>query len=343
MPTLALVGCSHIHVPLFVKMILARPDMQVRYVWDTDPRRSQHWAGQLHAQAADTIDRIWDDRAISAVVICSRTSEHPALVQAAAQSKKHLFVEKPLGMTAQEARAMAKAIDKSEVIFQTGYFNRSKGVYRYLREQVGLGHLGTISRVRGINAHAGAQNDLFAAKPDNIAEDWSWMVDLKAAGMGAMGDLSIHMLDILQWVLGEEVESVTAQVRNVLHRYGDCDDSGEAMLRFPGGALGTLAGGFVDRGNPIPFHISGTQGQAYVCNGQLFYNSTQVPGADGKQPWTNLPTDMPHTLELFLDALLDRDVPLVSVWEAAQHVAVMEAIYKSAAGGRWIKPKAMHP
>src|SRR5215212_3172169 len=124
MPTLALIGCAHIHTPGFIKAMKARPDVKVKSVWDHDRARAEKRAGELDAKVVDDAKAIFDDRDVAAVVICSETNRHVDLVAPAAAAKKDLFVEKPLGLGAKDAYAMADAIDKAGVKFQTGYFMR---------------------------------------------------------------------------------------------------------------------------------------------------------------------------------------------------------------------------
>ena len=71
----------------------------------------------------------------------------------------------------------------------------------------------------------------------------------------------------------------------------------------------------------------------------LHYQSERVEGANGSHPWTTLPDPLPHAFELFLDALAgSAGRPLVTPREAADRVAVMEALYESASSDRWITP-----
>jgi predicted dehydrogenase len=77
-----------------------------------------------------------------------------------------------------------------------------------------------------------------------------------------------------------------------------------------------------------------------VINNDLFYQSSHVEGADGKQPWTKLSEPLPHAFDLFLGAVAGKkDVPLVSPAEAAARSAVMEALYTAAKVHRWVAPK----
>jgi predicted dehydrogenase len=331
MLTVALVGTAHIHTPGFVKRLNARDDVQVKYVWDDRSERAQKWADELKAAPVDDLRAVWDDDEITGVIICSETDRHEELVLAAAAAGKHMFVEKPLGMGAGDAYRMAEAIAKAGVLFQTGYFMRSQGIHRFLRDEIARGHLGVVTRVRMSNCHAGSLGGWFDT-------DYRWMADPAIAGCGAYGDLGTHRLDIMLWMMGDPV-SVTADVGVATGRYGDCDEYGEGLLTFKEGAIGVLAGGWVDLADPVPILISGTEGHAYVCQGQLYYKSSHVEGADGKEPWTDLLEDLPHAFELFLDAMLGQDVPLVSAHEAAVRSAVMEAMYEAAKTRTWVKPK----
>ena len=328
MINIAMVGTAHIHTPGFAKRLQARDDVAVKWVWDHQPARAHKWAAELDAQVVDDVQTIWDDADMPAVVICSETDRHEELVLAAAKAGKHMFAEKPLGMGASDARAMAQAIEDAGVIFQTGYFMRSQAIHRFLRQQIQDGAFGKITRVRMSNCHAGSLKGWFDT-------DYRWMADPAVAGCGAFGDLGTHRLDIMLWLMGDPV-SVTADIDVATGRYGDCDEYGEALLKFADGAIGVLAGGWVDLADQMPMLISGTEGHAYVCNGQFYFQSEHVAGADGKTPWTDLPSDLPHAFELYLDALQGKDVPLVGVREAAMRNAVMEAMYEAARTRAWV-------
>src|SRR5213596_2033311 len=110
---LALVGCAHIHTPGYVNLLKKRQDVTVKSVWDHDAPRAEKRAKELGAQVVTDVSQIWSDPEIAAVVICSETNRHHELVLAAAKAGKHMFVEKPLGITAKESLEMANAIQKA--------------------------------------------------------------------------------------------------------------------------------------------------------------------------------------------------------------------------------------
>jgi len=331
MSTLALIGAAHIHTPGFVKKMAGRDDVTVKAVWDHDEQRAAKNAEQLPGSTVAHLDAILSDEQITAVVICSETNRHPELVGRAAAAGKHLFVEKPLGMAADDSREMAKAIRDAGVIFQTGYFMRGAPEHQFIKRQIDAGAFGKITRVVHNNRHQGSIGRWFDT-------DWRWMADPQIAGVGAFGDLGTHSLDIMLWWMGDDVAEVTGDVQVVLGNYGDCDENGVGLLKFPGGAVGEIAAGWVSVANPVKFEVSGTEGNAVFVNGQLFFQSEHVDGADGKQQWTDLADAWPHAFDLYLDAINGKDAPLVDVDAAAYRGVVMGAIYQGAKQRKWVKP-----
>ena len=330
--SLGLIGCAHIHVPGFIRMLKARTDMAVKSVWDHDAARAQMRAGELGATAVSNYQTMLADPEIKAVIVCSETDRHLELVLDVAKAKKHMFVEKPLASSTSDAYAMAAAIDSAGVIFQTGYFMRSAPAAQFLKQQLDRGTFGKLTRVRSSNCHAGAMLGWFDT-------EFRWMADPKMSGVGGFGDLGTHSLDLLLWLCGD-VSAVTAQIDNGTARFPGCDETGEGLLRFSSGAIGTIAAGWDDLANPESLHLSGTHAHASVINGELFFTCKDIEGADGKTPYTKLPAALPHAFELFLDAVAGKQVLRVGAKEAAYRSAVMEAMYTGAKTNSWVTPKS---
>ena len=366
---IAIVGCAHIHTPGFVKRIKERQDVQVKAVWDPNPARSAKRAQELGVAPTDNLKTVWRDRSIQAVIICSETNAHAAFVKSAAKRKRHMFVEKPLGMGSKDGYKMAAAIERAGVMFQTGYFMRGSPINLFLKQQVEAGAFGRITRIRGSNCHSGSLGGWFDAKPDNPADDWRWMADPAIAGVGAFGDLGTHSLDIMLWLMGD-VKAATGCTNTGTARYSDCDETGEGILQFANGAIGTLAAAWLDIDNPVSLLISGTEAHAAVIHGKLHYHvkakadplrtrikemeaaggdaeqikqlKAQLDVVSGRAPWTDLPPAAPAGLDAFLNAIAGApDGKLVTAREAAYRSAVMEAIYEGARRRKWVAPKPM--
>lgn len=327
--TIAFAGCAHIHTPSFVDKAGKRETLEVRYVWDPDMALAEEYAGKLGAEALADDSRIWNDPEVKAVVITSETCRHRELVKKAAAARKHLFVEKPLGFTAQDAAEMAEEVEKAGLIFQTGYFMRGFAYNLFLKDAVEKGLFGRITRVRHSNCHSGSLGGWFDTK-------YRWMADPAMAGCGAFGDLGTHSLDILMWIFGMP-EKVASSIHILTNRYENCDEYGEGILVYKDNMIAGIAAGWVDCVNPVVFEICGTQGHALVMNGELYFQSSQVEGSTLSLPLKDLPEALPHAFDLFLDKLEGKEAPLVSAKEAAERSIVMEALYKANEKGGFVK------
>ncbi len=329
--TLALVGGAHIHAPNFANRMANAENVTTKYVWDpsseTANTRQQVTGGEIVSDPAV----IFNDPEVDGIVICSQTNLHTQLVLPAAQARKHMFVEKPVGMNGREAREMAEAINRSGVIFQTGYFMRSSGVNQKIRSLIQDGTLGEITRLRLSNVHSGAIGGWFDT-------EWRWMADLDQAGVGAFGDLGSHVFDLLLWFMeGDSPKSCTGYIDKVLERYPGCDEYGEGMVVFESGAVATVAGGWVDHVNPNQVEVSGTKGHARVTNNNLYL---RIPELDisPNEPFTDLPSDWKHPLELFFDAVAgEQNLPLISADETANTNNLVTQIYRGHASRSWVE------
>jgi predicted dehydrogenase len=207
---------------------------------------------------------------------------------------------------------------------------RGNPVNQFVRAQVQAGAFGQITRFRHTNCHSGSLGRWFD-------KGWMWMTDLEQAGIGGFGDLGTHSLDIMMWFMGD-VNEDTGHVDVAVDNYNGCDEYGEGLMLFDNGVLGSIAAGWVDVAHPISMVLSGTEGHAYVRDGELFFKSAHVDGADGETPWTDLPAAWPHAFENYLDAINGKEhAPLVTPREAAARSAVMEAFYQAAAAHAWVK------
>ena len=192
---MALVGCAHIHVPPFVKLLKGRPDVAVKWVWDHDAARAETRAGELGARVAKSAEEVWKDGDVRAAVVASETDRHRDLVMAGAKAGKHMFVEKPLGVSASESREMAGTIEKAGVLFTTGYFMRTHPEHLFLKGQVAAGAFGTITRAEAWNCHAGAIKGWFDT-------DWRWMADpqgRRRRRLRGSGDPFARHPDVAAW------------------------------------------------------------------------------------------------------------------------------------------------
>ncbi|MCJ8331310.1 MAG: Gfo/Idh/MocA family oxidoreductase [Lentisphaeria bacterium] len=325
---IALVGAAHVHTPGFVKAMIAKSDeVTVKYVYDHDAARAEKYAGELSSETAE-LDTILNDDEIESVVICSETIHHEALVSKCVDAGKNMFIEKPIGMGAEDSKAMAEKIGSSGLLFQTGYFMRSNPIHIFLKNEIAAGNFGTITRIRVSNCHGAALGGWFDT-------DYRWMADPAISGCGAFGDLGTHVLDIMLWLRPTKPVSATGSIQLGTRTYEGCDEFGEGIIKFEDESIGIIAGAWVNVDNPVTLEIAGTEGHATVFKGKLYYKSEKRDGADGEE-WTDLPDAIPRAFDIFLEHVTgDTTHPLVPINEAANVCITMDAIYKGASNNIW--------
>lgn len=160
---------------------------------------------------------------------------------AAAQAGKHIFCEKPLARTGEEARGMLDAVTKAGVKHQVAFNYRFVPAIRLARNLIDSGALGQIYHFRAMYLQEWIMPHYNEAK--------IWRLDKKVAGSGAIGDLGAHIVDLGRFLVGE-MKSVSAMTRTFIDERRlpdgsgtgkvDVDDAFVAAVEFDNGAIGTL-------------------------------------------------------------------------------------------------------
>ena len=335
MKRIGILTTGHIHTPGFVRHLKERTDIQVAALWDSNAALAEKYAKEFNLTPSKCYKDILNDKTIDAVVVTGTTAQHDNLAAAAANAKKHIFVEKPLATSSAEAYKIYTAVKENGVLFQTGHFLRGHSQYLFIKKEIEAGNLGTITRARHSNCHQGALAGWFDG-------DYRWFFLKDQGGGGGFNDLGCHSVDILVYLFGP-IDSVTAVMAPKTIKYQNIDEYGEGLLKFKSGVIATAAGSWVDVTNPVNFLVSGTEGHITLMNGEIYYLSkkTSVPGADGKTPIdkSHFPAANPHAFNQFFDVLVgktDKSV-LIPIEDALNVTLAMEAMYLADKLGQWVK------
>ena len=157
---------------------------------------------------------------IDAVVIAVPTHLHAEAAVAAAAAGRHFYVEKPIATTAHDARRVLRAAEDAGVIGVVGFNRRFHPLCRQARRLVAEGAIG---RVRAALT-AFCEPVAGPAMP-------AWRRS-RAMGGGVLLDLATHHIDLLRWLLDDEVDTVTASVRSE----ASDQDTARLHLAMRGGA-----------------------------------------------------------------------------------------------------------
>jgi predicted dehydrogenase len=159
---------------------------------------------------------------------------------AAAQAGKHIFCEKPLGRTAEEAKAMLDAVTKAGVKHMVAHNYRFVPALVLARNLITSGKLGKIYHFRAVYLQEWIMDPNFPKV---------WRLDKSIAGSGTLGDLGSHIIDLARYLVGEPTRTMAMtktfiKDRPLVDGSGrgevDVDDAFVSLVEFENGALGTL-------------------------------------------------------------------------------------------------------
>jgi myo-inositol 2-dehydrogenase/D-chiro-inositol 1-dehydrogenase len=203
------------------------PAARLAAVADVSEPAVQQVAGQYQVPLAATDYRqVLADPAVDAVVICSATDTHAAIIVEAAQAGKHIFCEKPIDHTLAKIDRALAAVEQAGVKLQIGFNRRFDANFARVRQAIASGEIGRPYLMHIISRDPG---------PPPI--DY-----IKVSG-GIFLDMTIHDFDMARFLMGSEVTEVYA-VAGVLvdPQIGAAGDLDTALitLTFENGAYGVI-------------------------------------------------------------------------------------------------------
>ena len=286
---------------------------------------------------------------IEAVVIVTPNHLHYPVAQAFLAAGMHIICDKPVTTTLADAEALQEQVRASGRLFFVTYTYGTYPMVSQAREMVRAGQLGELRIVQVEYAQGWLSTDLEATG----SRQASWRTDPALAGQGGcLGDIGTHAYHLVEYVTGLRTRSLAAELTHFV-RGRRLDDNVQVMLRFAGGARGSLWASQVAAGedNALRIRIYGAKGS--LCWEQehpeeLRFAPLNAPpqilrrGGPGVGPWaagvTHLPVGHPEgTLEGFgllysevADAIMavrDRQpVPPIRVATIAEGVAGMRFV-----------------
>lgn len=225
----ALIGCGRV-APRHAESITELDGLRLTAVADVVERRAQHFGEKYGAKAYTDYRQVLDRPDIDLVHIATPSGLHATHAVAALEAGKHVLVEKPIALTLADADRMIAAARQAGRQLCVVLQNRFNPPMVDLRRLVDEGRLGKLllgnATVRWY-------------RPQEYYED-GWHGTLAMDG-GALMNQSIHHIDALQWLMGGDLQSVFAFTGTLAHRM-EAEDTGVAVLRFRGGALGSVEG-----------------------------------------------------------------------------------------------------
>ena len=324
-----IISFAHMHAYSYARALGEIPGVTLAGIADADPERGRSAAEQY--KTSHYVDyRELLETEIDAVVICSPNAEHKQHAIAAAQAGKHILCEKPISVNVADAKAMIDAAERAGVVLQTAFPVRHVEPVRRLKAAVDQGKLGEIIAINATN---------HGKMPPG------WFLDPARAGGGAVMDHTVHVADIVRWILKTEFTQVYAEVDTLLHDVG-IDDCGMLTMELASGAIMSLDPSW-SRPDTFPtwgdvtMELIGTKGvaslDAFRQAGMLYVvGNPSSPGGVYENSWGN-DADR-EMIESFIAAVKGEPSEGASGLDGLKAMEVALAAYESA---RRIEPVSL--
>lgn len=279
-------------------------DADLRIVVDPLEGRAEQVARELEVPKwAKNADDVFTDDKIDAVIIVTPTTTHAELIKKAAQNGKHIFVEKPITHTLEEADEVIKVIQENEVYCQVGFMRRFDRNYAEAKRRVKAGDIGKPLYFKGITRDG-------VMPPPNF---------IKHSG-GLFLDFSIHDYDTARFFLEAEVTSVTGLGSVIDKQYvAEFNDVDQALtyLTFDSGAAADVeASRNANYGYDIRAEIVGTDGAIQIGSMQQHDLKILTKHGSTHDIYPDFPSqflDAYHAeMESFIESLLEQKKPAVN-------------------------------
>lgn len=319
---MGVLSSAHVHTDAYADQLAAREDVEFVGVVDEDPERGRETAERHDTEYVPAIDALLER--IDAGVICSPNVDHREWIDRAATADVDVLCEKPLATTIESAKAIVTRWRDSDIRIGVAMPLRFCEPARRAKTTIETGEIGSIRSISGTNR---------GQMPGG------WFADPELSGGGAVMDHTVHIVDLVYHLTGEEVVEVYAEVDTRFHDV-PVDDVNVLSMELSDGTPFLLDGSW---SKPDSWH---TWGDATV----------ELTGSDGTVAIDHTDQSIVHTLASgpeagvnrvfhgtnttealigdFVAAVRDDHDPMTTPDEGLRAVAVVEAAYESAETGR---------
>ena len=260
---------------------------------------------------------------MDAVQISTPHTLHFDQIMDSLDKRLDVLCEKPMVCTVDHAQQVISKAKEVEKILMLAYQRHLMADFRYVRNQIMAGELGDIQFISAMQDQGWYRGTA-----------GTWRQQLSLSGGGQLNDSGSHLLDIILWMTGLEVEQVQAFVENF---ESEVDINSALSLRFRNGAMGNLSvvGNSPTGGMWEDITIWGTKGVVYMRQGKV---SIKVAGSNEVYQPENLPGASSPDRN-FVDAILGRDEVQIPATCGLRVIELTEAAWKSAETGRPVRVK----
>ncbi len=244
---IALIGCGGWSRNVNQKAIARCDNLRVVACYDTDAHQARQAAERFDARTCRDYEQVLDCDDVQAVVLMTPNSLHREQAQAAFAAGKHVFVEKPIANTTSDGLAIVAAARRAGRILMVGHNTRRREGLRIAQAWVAEGRIGQV-----IGCHG-----LFSGDTGLSMGEQVWRADPEQCPGLPLMQLGIHVIDVMNMLLGTPRQVAAFHRRAVLERNNDCTVT---IIAYDAPLTATLASHYVVQPAVNNLTIMGTQG-----------------------------------------------------------------------------------
>jgi predicted dehydrogenase len=329
--TWGILGAADIALKKVIPAMQRTDRCRVVAIASRDARKASDAAAALGIpRAYGSYDALIDDPGIEAIYNPLPNHLHVPWSIRAADAGKHVLCEKPIALSASEARELLAARDRTGVQIAEAFMVRTHPQWLAAREIVSSGRIGDLRLVSGHFSY-------YRRDPADIRSRAEF-------GGGAMMDIGCYPIMLSRWMFDAEPTQVIADIETDPEL--GVDRLASAMLRFPAGQAT-----FSCAGQLVPYqrmHIFGTRGRIEI---EIPFNSphdrpTRIMIDSGRElggasaEVIEFPAVNQYALqaERFCDAIRGEGTVAVSLEDSVANMAVIDALVRSSQTNRWESP-----
>ncbi|WP_164931535.1 Gfo/Idh/MocA family protein [Longirhabdus pacifica] len=269
---IGVIGCGKIAQTRHIPELYEHPDVHLFALCDTKAARAAEIASTYHVpHLYESIQPMLAHPQLDGVIICTPNQFHATHSMHSLQAGKHVLLEKPMATTMEDCERMVKEAKKQNKIFLVAHNQRLHPVYQKAKEILQSDIIGNITQFTTNFHHGGPEHW-------SIEGEDSWFLREKFAYFGVLGDLGIHKIDIIHWLLEDEMEQVSTYTHHQREQV-EVEDNAVIIAKMKKGAIGSIS---VSWSNPLQDHRT----VFYGTKGNLIFgesmNSLRIHLHDGQ-------------------------------------------------------------
>ena len=320
----ALIGASTIAAQYMIRAIRAQAGGEIVRVVSGSAERAAAYAAEHAIPASGTdLGEALSDENVDAVYISTTNEKHFPQAMASIAAGKHVLCEKPLAITLDDAATMVDAAEAAGVVFATNHHLRCSGSHRTLRDLIEAGRIGKILSLRIFHA---------VHLPPHLQ---GWRINAAEAGGGVIPDITVHDADVTRFLLGEDPETVVAQMTASGMGRG-VEDSAMSVWTMPSGAMVMSHESFTHPFAGSGLEVHGTEGSIFA-RGVMTQNPVgeiELVTSAGRETIPFPDHDLyTQGVSQFVDAVAGTGGPAASGWDGVKSLAVALAVREAAQTG----------